>query len=423
MECGWFIVVTLSLAFPKGPNEKAKHADLSEPIGRLLDFSAEPSAKSLQALEHNHRALPATIRNKPPVKYAYAVALIRQRRYQEASRVLHELVDERPDDAAAWRAKIWVELELDERIRAVTDLEQLSSHAKAHQESGAERLPDKESAEFFGAVCGYLAGPWSHKVREDVAKTIEDRLRAAFDDDSQSAFDAARAKVVESYEKFYQEHEERVQSEQAAKAKELDDAKQVVDRKAQELGQKQQAIKDKHDKRDADAKANIGDIEAQLKKIDQQRQVLLYQMAPLEAERAAMVAQMVPHMMSPFVVRRASGFHSTNLRMRRLLAPLVAKLTLMEGQVASLNRQELELRGQGFMTEFKHQTDLGKLAQQEQALDNDRKRVRYDAQRLQAKSAGSSPRLRAEADHLMRFAVYAPFPFESEKERLLAESD
>lgn len=438
MECGSLIALTLSVAFLQGPGKNAKHVDLSKPIGRLLDFSTEPSAKSLKEVEHAYRSLPAATRNKPQVKYAYAVALIRQRRLQEASRLLHEIFDEQPAELSVWWAKVWIELEMDERTRAITDLEELGSHAAAHQQSGAERLADKDSAEFFGAVCGFLAGPWSHKVSEADAKKIEDQLRGVFDDDSRTAFDEAKTKVVESYQKLYQEHEERVHTEMASKTKELDDAKESVGRKAQELGQKQQSLKDKQAKRDADTKTKIGDIDAELKKIGLQRQALVMQIAPLEAQRAALVAQLVPEMMSFLspqarqsfvqlnaqIVRATRGFNTANTpennrRVRLILAPLVTKLTLLEGQVASLNQREIELRGEGFATEIKHQADLGKLAEQEQALDKDRKRIKYDAQRLKVKSAGTSPQLRAEAERLSRFATYAPFPFEREKEHLL----
>lgn len=437
MECGWLTALMVSAAFLQGPSKTAKHVDLAKPIGRLLDFSAEPSAKSLKEVEHAYRSLPAATRNKPQVKYAYAVALIRQRRLQDASRLLHEIFDEQPAELSVWWAKVWIELEMDERTRAMTDLEELASRAAAHQQSGAERFSDKDSAKFFGAVCGFLVGPWSHKVSEADAKKIEDQLRGVFDDDSQAVFDEAKTKVVNRYQKLFQEHEQRVHSELAAKTKELDDAKESVGRKAQDLGKKQQALKDKIAKRDADKKTKIGDIEAELKKIDVQRQALLMQIAPLEAQRAALVAQLAPDMMYPFMspqtqrgmvrynmamdIATRGGAAMQNRQVRRTLASLVTKLTGLEGQVTSLNQRELELRGEGFATEVKHQTDLGKLTVREQALDKDRKRIKYDAQRLKAKSAATSPQLRAEADQLSRFATYSPFPFESEKEHLLAE--
>jgi len=86
-----------------------------------------------------------------------------------------------------------------------------------------------------------------------------------------------------------------------------------------------------------------------------------------------------------------------------------------------LNEREFELLAEGAATGMKYQEDLGKLAQQSEALKTDRNRLKYDAKRLKSKSAAGSPRLRAEAEQLPRFNTYVPFAFEREKERLLNE--
>jgi hypothetical protein len=86
-----------------------------------------------------------------------------------------------------------------------------------------------------------------------------------------------------------------------------------------------------------------------------------------------------------------------------------------------LNGREFELLADRAATGMKYQEDLGKLAQQSDALKTDRNRLKYDARRLKSKSAAGSPRLRAEAEQLTRFNAYAPFAFEREKKRLLEE--
>src|SRR5579863_5701056 len=119
MECVSTVVVMLSLSFPAGGSKPGSGKDVvASSIERLLDFSAEPSVKSLKALEHVYRKLPAATRQQPAVQYAYAVALIRQKRFREAGQILEALVEEEAADRAAWRAKIWIELELGERLRA-----------------------------------------------------------------------------------------------------------------------------------------------------------------------------------------------------------------------------------------------------------------------------------------------------------------
>ena len=428
MQSGWTLVAVLSLAFPAGGTEQSTEGGLRPKIERLLALAVEPSAKNMQAVERYYRSLPGASRSDRELKYAYLVALIQQKRLHDATKIVHELADEQPDDFAIWRSKIWLALTLGERTRALTDIEQLASHAQAHQAVETERLAEIEMAEFFGGVCGFLSGPWSQKVRPADSQHIEDRLRAVFDDESRTAFDQAKAKVVERYDELRQAHEERAEEELKTKSKQLDEAKKSVGRAAQDLGDKRQALKDKETKRTDDTKARVADIDNQLQKLDQQRQALLQQIAPLEAQRLALVAQLLPE--GPFapqqVVNRLirSGAHpgANNRRIRFLLAPLVAKLTSLEGQVTSLTQHEQELLIERAATGVKYQNDLSKLAGQEAALDKDRKRIKNDAKRLKSKPVANSPRLRAEAEQLTRFSTYAPFPFEREKERLLAEA-
>jgi hypothetical protein len=64
--------------------EEAVKDDLRPKIERLLTLASEPSAKNLRAVEDYYQSLPAADRQNRQVSYAYAVALIRQRRLHGA---------------------------------------------------------------------------------------------------------------------------------------------------------------------------------------------------------------------------------------------------------------------------------------------------------------------------------------------------
>ncbi|HVA48384.1 MAG TPA: tetratricopeptide repeat protein [Pirellulales bacterium] len=428
----WMMVAVLSLTCPASAAEGDARGDLRPQIERLLTLASEVSAKHMQETEHYYRSLRAASRSDWLLRYAYAVALIQQKRLHEAAKLIQELGEEHPDDFAVWRGKIWLALTLGERSRALTEIEQLASHAAAHQAAEAERLSEVEIAGFFGSVCGFLSGPWSQKVPAADAEQIEKRLRAAFDDKSRSAFDRAKAGVIDRFDALRAAYEEKEEKELQTNSQQLEAEKQSVGRAAQELGDKQQSIKDKETKRAEDAKAKVADIDEQLKKVGQQRDALLQQIAPLEAQRVALVAQLMPeglflptrnlhlHAWQKVAARQFAALHNRQIRI--LLAPLVTKLTSLEGQVTSLNLQEQELFAARGTTQIKYQADVGKLVEKEKSLQKDAKRLAYDAKRLKSKSAASSPRLRAEMAHLTRFSTYVPFPFEREKARLLKEA-
>lgn len=438
MQSGWIVFTMVSVGLTAFAPKKAAEGDVRSQVEQLLALATEPSAKNLQAVEGYYRSLPAASREDRMLQYAYAVALIRQRHLTESAKWIARLTDEQPQLLFLWRDRVWLALALGQKTAAMTEIEQLAAHAQAHQAVRHDSISDTETAEFLGAVCGFISGPWSHRVPEADVKKAEGQLRSIFDDDSRVAFDRSKAKLTEQYQELLEAHQQRAQNELQAKTIERQAAEQAAGRTAKQLDAKQQALKDKEKKRTIDAKAKIDDLDRQLKKLDDDRQALLVKMAPLEAHRAALVSQIVPApgyygmvtanpaLRTPALrnwnwARASMGVGGQRVIMRRL-APVVAKVTALEAEVAALNQRELELQFELQATDVKHQSDLGKLAVKKQALETDQKRVENDTRRLKAKRLGSSPRLRVEAAQLTNFRTYVPFPFEREKERLLSEA-
>lgn len=423
MQGGWIVAAALMLAAPAEASASSNDVFRSQ-IERLLTLAAEPSARNLLAVQRFYQSLPAESRNDRRMRQAYGLALIQQKQLHSAAKLFHELAEEQPENAAIWRTKVWLELTLGERVRALTEIEQFANQTAAHRAAQAEPLSDVEMAEFLGSVCGFLAGPWSQKLRATDAQQIEDRLRGAFEPKSQAAFDESKAQIVARYLELRERHGQRAVQEQEAANQKLDKAKKSLSDTAQALGDKQQALKDKEAKRTGDAKTKVADIEKERKSIDQKRQSLMQQIAPLETARLALVSQLLPEPLQQLrgrltALERANIRHNDGIRLS--LAPLVAKLTELESEVILLNEREFELLADRAATGMKYQEDLGKLAQQSDALKTDRNRLKYDARRLKSKSAAGSPRLRAEAEQLTRFNTYAPFAFEREKKRMLEE--
>ncbi|HVX09615.1 MAG TPA: hypothetical protein VHC22_00300 [Pirellulales bacterium] len=429
MQGGLMMVALLSFTFPP-PAESA--GDMRPKIVKLLKLAIEPSAKNLLEVERYYRSLPDAVRDDRRFKSAYVAALIQQKRLRQASDVVHEQMADDPRNLSVWRTKIWLALTLGERTRALTDIEQLASHAHAHHTSGEEHLAETEMADFLGSVCGFLAGPWSQKVREADAQKIEERLRNVLENEARPAFDQARARVVERFDQLSVVHEQHVAEERKSKTKQLDQAKESIGRAAQQLSDRRQALKDKEAQRADDTKTKVTDIDDELKSIDQKRQSLSVQIAPLEQRRLALLGQLelVAQAMNPFTraeVRIAltrSGYDRWGAsRIQTQLAQVVTQLTPLEAKMVSLNEREQELLHERDATGAKYQTDLDKLSQQEQALDKDEKRVAGDARRLKTKPVATSPRLRSEALQLTTFSTYSPFRFDREKDRLLKEAD
>lgn len=420
----WIWAASLALTAALGMRVVAADGDARRQIEQLLALGREPSAKSLRAIEHYYQSLPNADRRQPLLKYAYSIALVRQRRPHDAAMLLDELVESQPEEFAFCRARIWNALTLGERTKALTEIEQLAGHAHAHHTGEHGPVDEVGAAEFFGSVCGFFAGPWSAKVHGPDQKRLEDHLRTVFDDPSRTAFDRAKTEVGERYEQLRQAYQEHMHAELAAKTNEREKAESAAAQAGQTLADQEQTLKDKEKKRNRDTKAKLADLDDELKEIDEKRQVLLQEIAPLEAQRIALISQLVPQ---PLPGGSLSG--NANINARRLfwgnyqrnrtigvlLAPIVARLTTLEAKLASLNQAEQEHLLSIGVTEFKHQVDLGKLAQQERSLQKDKKRIEYAARRLKKTPLAVSPQLRAEAAHLTRFSTYVALDFDHEK--------
>lgn len=288
MHSSWIVLAVVSVGLTAFTPKKAAAGEVRSQIEHLLTLATEPSAKNLQAVEDYYQSLPAARRDDRAVQYAYALALIRQRHLTESAEWIARLTQEQPQLVFLWRDRVRLALALGQKTAAMTEIEQLAAHARAHQAVRHESLSDPETAEFLGAVCGFISGPWSKRVREADAKKAVDQLRSIFDDDSRAAFDHSKAKLTEQYEELLEAHQQRAQNERQAKTNERRAAEQAVGRTAKQLDDNQQALKDKEKKRTTDAKAKTDDLDRQLKKLDEDRRALLVKMAPLEAQRAAL---------------------------------------------------------------------------------------------------------------------------------------
>ena len=85
MQGGWIVAAVLMLAAPAEAIASGKD-DFRSQIERLLTLAAEPSARNLVAIQRFYQALPAESRNDRRMKQAYAIALIQQKQFHQASK-------------------------------------------------------------------------------------------------------------------------------------------------------------------------------------------------------------------------------------------------------------------------------------------------------------------------------------------------
>lgn len=412
-----FVILAVLCAAPSAVASESGGTRARSSVQRLLTLAAEPSAKNLLAARQFYRCLPREVGQARDVQYAFLLALIGQRKFHEASELANEVAKGQTPDLALIRTQVWLDLTVGKRETAMNHLNRLAGRL-----AGSRGLTELELAEFFGAACGFLSGPCSRYIRAADVQSLADRLRASLSDGGRVQFDRARKELLECYNQLRGQYDQRTQKELASRSLQLDAAKESVDRAAKEIDAKQQALKDKHDRRVTEATAKRDDVDKQIKEIEQKRQALVKRIATLEVEQLALTAQLLPEPVVPApksnpAVLRAVIAH--NYPIRQLLAQVVAKLIPLVADEAALRQKETELLLQRAATDAKYGAELGKIEQQDKSLDKDGKRIAYRAKRIKAKPVAIGPRLNTESRQLTRFSTYMPFPFERERRRLL----
>jgi len=260
MRARFLLAASLTLAASTSLNRLHAEDRLKIEAERIFTLGAQPSAKAAHAVQMHYRGLPAAIRDAAPIRYAYAVVLIRQKRLSEAAAALDELAASRPDDDAVQRAKLWIQLTLGERAKTLGALEQWQKQwsgvaTDGDQVPDRDRVPDRdptsdtETAEFLGALSGFFAGPWHSRQREDDLKKLREALRQHFDGDAQAAFDHGEGQVLGHYLRLHGELQQASQKARETMKKRTDQAQAALSQAEIKLNDEEQALADKDAKR------------------------------------------------------------------------------------------------------------------------------------------------------------------------------
>src|SRR6185437_5934287 len=280
MRARFLLAASLTLAASTSLNRLHAEDRLKIEAERIFTLGAQPSAKAAHAVQMHYRGLPAAIRDAAPIRYAYAVVLIRQKRLSEAAAALDELAASRPDDDAVQRAKLWIQLTLGERAKTLGALEQWQkqwSGVATDRDEVPDRDPtsDTETAEFLGALSGFFAGPWHSRQHTDDLKKLREALRQHFDGDAQAAFDHGEGQVLGHYLRLHGELQQASQKARETMKKRTDQAQAALSQAEIKLNDEEQALADKDAKRSDEVKTKLAEIDGKLEKLDQRHDTLV----------------------------------------------------------------------------------------------------------------------------------------------------
>ena len=401
-------------------------AAANDQIARLLELGWDRSPKAAAAAVEYFSQLRATGAQDPRLLYAHSLVLIRHRKYDEAAKLLHEIVSRAPEHLPARRALIWISMLKKNYAGALAQMESLAGEFPEHDLAADHEEPFRDSAAFLGRLIGYLEGPAASSVaehiREDYRRNITDRLstgrRQVFDDGVQQVLDRfAEMDLVrdQTRDDAKVEQEEIRQRE----LKLLSDQKEDIEKQQESLDKAANRLEQEFSQRVGQVNRQLQPINASLSRLQNRAAALNRQLASLRSEifHLYSLAEQSPD--SP----GSEGLRSS----ARLLERSTFGLELdLSGVVAESNRvaghRDLLLsERQGIINQRRAAVD--KLSDRRSELRKRANRVAAEQRKAARPVSGNTTAVLALGSRAEAFTTYEPFPFQQEKQRVLNSLD
>jgi hypothetical protein len=331
------------------------------------------------------------------IEYAYAIVLINQRKYRQASDVLSRYLNANEPRLSAHCLLITALIPLGE---SGTVLELTAPLAQAIERNpGSEPASDREeAARFLGLVYRYLELPRKGAVDPRVLDEHKREVLALLDAPCTSAFDQGYNALARQYAKLQAEHNERNQqlATEISERKEIDRQKLELAKAAGEA---------------ADAKSEFS--QDQLRELQAQYTELQKQMSPFVQQRSTIQAAIVARRAQIEQDRQNRNLSQTfEQALRR-------EINVLEDQVDDLNRRLRPLSEKAAALESKANRHQYSLLEAENSARKSQRIGLQAARQIERAKDKLRGRSTAVDSKLTLFSSYAPFSYDVECQRVL----
>ncbi len=168
----------------------AAEADVKAKALRIFDVAeaSKPTVTSRAATREQLTKLAPSAKDDYRVRYAYALAMIREHHYPEALTAVNALIQSQPKYLPAHRTRAWLLLSLHKNLDALVELETLAKLLPQAEADGEEELAYTEAAQFMGTVIGYFEGPGKSMIKAPVCAKYKTLLLARLTSERREAF-------------------------------------------------------------------------------------------------------------------------------------------------------------------------------------------------------------------------------------------
>lgn len=416
------ICVGVGIAVATGSLARAADAThVEDAVKQLLDIGWQESFRSRILVDKHFDQLSTVVQADGRLKHAYALVLIKQRRYTEAVETVDELVVRDDKNASTLKAKVWLDILTKKYSVGLVGMEKLAKLLKAelNQDAGADASRKTEG--MLGIMFGYLEGPAADVVNPAQRVTYLKKIVGHFDDAQKDAFEAGRRQVKDQFTALVTEKEDALgkakkEADQLREQllKDADSQRGRIARQRENASEKEERSREEFQTEVDRLRAAERPLVETMTRIDRNALFVNSELGRIVAE-IERLELLLRDEKDPVVRERLiRGIHRLEIRADRYRVDLLE----IERQAAVAEAQLIDLRRQMVAAQSKRQQDLNRSSREETRLDRREKQVGF-TERKARRTTGDKRRSRTLAARAAAFTTYSAFPLEEEKKRLL----
>jgi len=413
--CAWWLCVVTAYAeespFATAVTTLFNQGWKPSPNPKVHDELAEVYAQIKQASGDDARG-----------PYAYALVLTRQRKYDDALKLLDETLAKNKMDIAARRMKIWLLILTKRYPVALVEMDTLSKLLPPANAQGAAEEPFHDAATFLGRMFAYLEGPAAGGVNQNLVLQHKSALFGRLTSSRQDAFEGGGKTITSAWTEKSRDKERTQADAKEAEDKLKEQTKRDLEIERARVAQQLSSLDTKADKVRNDSGKEIADLDAQLSPLNAEfnranarRNAIATDVLRLQTDIASYLdaASRTQDRNEEFLLRAEAG------RLDVLLGRAAADLRAAEIQLADVanRRGQVEARRQTAVANRQQQLDG--LDRQAQTLRQTEKRIGFDEQKLRTPSSGITSKVVGQTATMNALTTYDDYPLDAERQRIL----
>lgn len=402
----------------------AGDAELRAHVSAILSSGLKAGPGALASAEQQFTSAQRGGVDAPQLHYAFSLAQLKNRRYDDAANTLSALVADRPDYLPAWQAKIWLAVLRKNYSAALVDAELVSRRFPPADATAGEEQQYHDLASFLGRTLAYLSGPVADTVAAARVKEVQRKLVARLTTTRRAAFEQAFADVTAQFEQLAAAKDETQTATQQQQQQQQELQREQLAAEKENVAQQQASVEQQ-------AALALASAQSQLDRIDQQ-------LAPLNAQFEQLSLQ--GRQLQEFIARLELEISQLLLEAEEVVDPALRAHLLLEAdrvglranaarreyqvldlQAVQINNQRAALAQQRQSAIAAYQAETKRLGVAAQRLDRTTQRIARDQREATKPATGFTGRVRALSSTATAWTTYQPFPFERERQRLLDE--